>query len=153
MADWTLITTTLGAAFLTGTFAYRAGRWQGRIALRRLDLDNRRLTLEQRATATQERRRLYTDLVNKASDHELDRRAARADIGADDMRELRRLLNAAILGAPPDVRDAAERLKEQVDEAEVARLAGDPMAYHPDQWSAALRALVEAMRKDVVADV
>ena len=179
MVDWTVVITTLGAAGLTGGFAYAAARWQGRVALESVRAENERLRIQHReehlrnrqttyhrfldATATFDRMRLMTNSV-----YDLGETSEEAKKHLDDLNAtFRNLLNGVVLFGAEPVRRAAQRLDRLHDEitaewwanikavfdagAERERLTlGRAFRGHRlPEWDEAHNELVDAMRADV----
>jgi hypothetical protein len=175
VADWTLITTTLGAALISGGFGYGAARANGKVALRQLEsettrtreqieAENQRLRNQHREDHLRNRQGTYHAFLNVERELQL-----RFGFGAqpisrehydDWAKRFFDLFNGVLLFGPETLRtpmqavhDAHGKVYEEYINDRSSRPFGEKMkdAYfaHVDDVLAARETLVDAMREDV----
>lgn len=122
MADWTVISTSLGAAGITGTVGYRTARWQGRVSLDQARMELEHLRAQHREDHLRNRQATYHEFLDEASWWGRIRAETHAIFSEEEpdeeveaqLREaqarFRHLLNGVRLFGTSDVRAAADAL-------------------------------------------
>jgi hypothetical protein len=162
VTDWTLISTTLGTASITGLLGYVVAKRNGDVALRGVEAENGRLREQHREDHFRHRQGSYHDFLN--AERAVRFRFATSGTGrpAEEFIPLFGKLddtyNGVILFGSPSVIETSEVLLDCYQQ--VSRMMDDEFGDAPDALSRALaqmsepledarRELVIAMRDDV----
>jgi hypothetical protein len=134
VTDWTTVTTTLGAAGITGLLGYFGARWQGRVGLEQAHEETERLRTQYHEDHLRNRQQHYQVLLDEVSTFDRMRREtdamfrpgspeAQAAIDRalqDEKKRFNHVLNTVRLLGTELVREAADRVNRLYTEIQSA---------------------------------